>query len=92
MLGYHNSSSLSFYDYSKADLDGLCDFLLDWDFRDCYLSSDVEDVWSSIKTAIKVGVSLFVPTILGNRRHSSLPKWFHPNLRHDLNCLRIYLM
>ena len=29
------SSSSSFYDYSKADLEGLCDFLLDWDFHDC---------------------------------------------------------
>ena len=46
MLIYPLASSLilalSFYDYSKADLDGLCDILLDWDFHDCYLSSDVE--------------------------------------------------
>ena len=83
-----SSSSSSFYDYSKADLEGLCDFLLDWDFHDCYLSSDVEDVWLFIKSAIEVGVSQFVPSFSGNRRHSSLPKWFHPNLRHDLNCLR----
>lgn len=80
--------SSSFYDYSRADLDGLCNFLLDCDFHDCYLSSDVEDVWLFIKSAIEVGVSYFVPMVSGNRRYSSLPKWFNPSLRHDLNCLR----
>ena len=41
-----------FFDYSKADFVGLCDHLLDSDFDNCLLSSDVEFVWANIKSAI----------------------------------------
>ena len=36
-------------DYSKADMDGLCSYLLEADFNACFISNGVEFVWNTIK-------------------------------------------
>ena len=35
-------------DYSKADFNGLSDYLLQLDFSDCFHSDDVEYVWAIV--------------------------------------------
>ena len=84
-VNHHPVVSLN---YSKADYDGMCSFLLDGDFCDCFESSDVESIWSLIKYAILTAIAEFVPVASSSRRHSHLPKWFNQQLRHSLNCLR----
>ena len=41
------------FDFPKANLDGLCEFLLEFDFDSCFTSDDVEGIWSTIKQAIQ---------------------------------------
>ena len=65
---------------------GLCEFLLDYNFSDCFNSNDVETVWSSIKHAIYLGMHLFIPKVRIRRRQ--FPVWTTPNLRHLLKCLK----
>ena len=80
--------SNSFRDYSKADFEGMNDFLLDWDFTPCLASSDVEEIWSLIKTAINTAIDKFVPLSVVSSRYSHLPKWFNNDTRHKINCIR----
>ena len=79
---YPKCVSKSFRDYSKADSEGMNDFLLDWDFSLCLASSDVEVIWSHIKTAINAAIDKFVPLSVVSSRYSHLPKWFDGRLHH----------
>ena len=51
------------YDFSKANYNGMCDFLLDSDFRALFENRDIEIVWSVFKCFIYVAVSLFTPKV-----------------------------
>ena len=77
-----------FRDYSKADFEGMQDFLLAWDFSECLSSNDVEVIWSLLSSAISAAIDQFVPLSSSSRRYSHLPKWFNRELRHKLNCVR----
>ena len=63
-------------DFSKADLNGLCSFLLDQDFGPCLASSDVQFVWSVIKRYTNRGLDLdkssAISTLLLNKVISQL--------------------
>ena len=74
-----------YFDYSKADFDSLCDYLLDIDFEDCFHSDDVESVWSTIKSTILNAMNLFIPKL--PRRSHNHPKWFNSVIRHRINCI-----
>ena len=52
------------YDFSKANYNSMCDFLLDSDFRALFESMDIEFVWSVIKSFIFEAVFLFTRKIL----------------------------
>ena len=60
------------YDYSKANLEGLSEFLIEADYGGCLLSTDVEDIWEYLRNIIHDGMNKFIPklTIKANR---------HPN-------------
>ena len=77
-----------FCDFSKANFEGMQDFLLAWDFSECLSSNDVEVIWSLLSSAISAAIDQFVPLSLSSRRYSHLPKWFNHELRHKLNCVR----
>ena len=47
------------YDFSKANYNSMCDFLLDSDFSALFESMDIEFVWSVIKSFILEAVFLF---------------------------------
>ena len=73
------------FDFSKADFDGLLQYLLDSDFTECFLSDSIEYVWSVIKNLILNGMHLHIPTV--KLRKQCYPKWFDSELRHLLICL-----
>ena len=74
------------FDFPKANLSGLCDFLLDIDFSSCLASANIEYVWSAIKQAIYTGMDLFIPKV--RIRSYQYPVWFTPELRHLSKCIR----
>ena len=89
-LPYHMPNVISghpmYFNYSKADLEGMCHYLLDIDFSNFLLSSDIESLWCELKIIIHDAISLFVPS-LPIRRHPH-PPWFNPHIRHSINILR----
>ena len=84
------SSTTSFLNYSQADYRGMCGFLLEWDFSACFLSLDVEFIWSEIRYAILEAINRFVLTVTIPKRHSHLPRWFDGYLRHNLKHVRTF--
>ena len=60
VLPHLSPSGIKFLNYSKTDFEGMCDFLLDWDFTPCLNSTDVDFIWSHIKSAIYVATRKFV--------------------------------
>ena len=86
LLHPKSPSKRYYFDYSKADFDSLCDYLLDIDFEDCFYSDDVESVWSTIKSTILNAMNLFIPKL--PRRSHNHPKWFNSVIRHRINCIR----
>ena len=75
-------------DFSKADLEGLCLYLFDFDFSPCFISTDVEFVWSFIRDTIYKGFDLFVPSV--RLKSKAYPKWFSSDIIH--NCKRLRTM
>ena len=73
------------YDYPKADYNGLCSYLVDFDISPCLLLQDVELVWYAIKNAIYEGMTFFIPKL--RLRHHQYPRWLTPKLRHLSKCL-----
>ena len=63
----------SFLNYSRADFDGMCDFLLKWDFSVCYRSSNVETIWSLLRSAINSVIGRFVWSVSCTCCHSGPP-------------------
>ena len=74
------------FDFPKADLNGLCSYLLDHDSSSCIQSNHVNTVWLRIKEAIMTGMNLFVPKV--RLRRNQQPKWFTSHIRHCLNCTK----
>ena len=74
------------FDYPKADLLGLCDYLLLFDFTLYSTSNDIEVEWSTLKQIIYHGMDLFIPKV--RLRSHQRPKWITSSLQHDINCLR----
>ena len=74
------------FDYSRADFDSICSYLMDSDFSCCLQCNDIEFIWSIIKYHIFMAMSLFIPKIYLKHRHG--PKWFNSDIRHHIKCLR----
>ena len=67
------SISHTVLDYSRANFSGMCDFLGKYDFSMLYQSSNVEFIWSALKSAISTAVSLFTAMRV-------IHKWFSPSM------------
>ena len=50
-------------DYSKADVDGLCSYLLKANFNACFKSNDVKFVWNTIKQMIYDAMDTHIPKV-----------------------------
>ena len=74
------------YDFSKADYDGFCQFLLSCDLTSYYNCTDVNEAWTFIKQLIITGMDQFIPKV--RLRSSQYPKWFNAHIRHQIKCLR----
>ena len=68
--------------YSRADLVGLEEYLLDRDFSHVEEANNADDSWTFLKGEIKHSSSLFVPKIRIPSSHS--PKWFTAEIRHNV--------
>ena len=74
------ATSAVVFDNSKADWEGLCNYLLDQDFGTCYNDEGVELIWCAIRQIVPMAMNIYIPKVR-LRRHQ-LPKWFSPDLRH----------
>ena len=81
-----DSCPITILDYSKANYDGLNQFLSSTDYSTCYQSENVEFVWSFVKSLLLQGIRRFIPTI--KLKTTAHPKWFTPALRHQLKCIQ----
>ena len=73
-------------DYSKADYEGMCLYLLDHDFSDYLQSENIDELCLYLKSLLKETVDMFVPKVRVSYKNS--PKWFTPEIRHGINKLR----
>ena len=71
---------------TKANFDAMNKYITSVDFSCCYLSSDVEYVWSYLKQVILAAMNSSIPRITIKPNHC--PKWFTSSLKHQINCLR----
>ena len=74
------------FDYHKGDYEGLNDLLYNTDFSTCYQPSDVEFIWSYIKSTICNAMREYIPFIKQSAAYP--PKYFTPSIRHQVNCIR----
>ena len=74
------------FDYPKADWNGLCNYLLDYDFSLCFESSDVDTIWLILKRSIESAMDIFIPKV--RLRQFQFPRWFTPDIRHKYKCLQ----
>ena len=81
-----DSCPITILDYSKANYNGLNQFLSSIDYSTCYQSENVEFVWSFVKALLLQGIRRFIPTI--KLKTTAHPKWFTPALRHQVKCIQ----
>ena len=85
---YTSSKSTSYlsFNYTKGNYQGLHQHLLLCDFKTCYLSHDIELVWSTMEHLIINVMQLFIPVrkIYANQH----PTWFNSDIRHNIKQLR----
>ena len=70
------------FDFSKADFDGLADYLQDFDFSTCFKSNNIEFIWSIIRQSIITTMHPFIPKVKVKQKK---PMWFTSDIRHHLN-------
>ena len=51
------------FDYSKANMEGLDEFLLEADYSGCLLSTDLEEIWKYLRNIILDGMNKFIPKV-----------------------------
>ena len=81
---YTSSKSTSYlsFNYIKGDYLDLHQYLLHSDFTTCYLSYDIELVWSTMEHLILDAMQLFISV---RKIHSNLhPPWFNSDIRHNI--------
>ena len=71
--------------FTKADWNGMLDFLSTHDFTSYFEMCDTESMWSYLKQIILEAIHLFTPRV--SSRSYERPKWFTSDLRHKLNCI-----
>ena len=72
--------------YSKANWEGIYQFLLQYNFDSLYTFQDSDTKWLFIKNTILEAVHPFTPHI--KCRSHCRPRWFTPKIQHQLNCIR----
>ena len=70
---------------TKADWNGMLDFLNTHDFTSYFEMCDIESLWSYLKQIIFEAIHLLTPRV--SSRFYERPKWFTSDLRHKLNCI-----
>ena len=73
------------YDYSKADFEGMTNYILNSDILMCSEIPDINVAWTFVKSIITDAMSLYIPKFYLHPRQ--YPIWFNKDLRHQLKCL-----
>ena len=73
------------YDYSKGDYEGLCQFFINSDLTNLYNCSDINQVWTLVRDLVTTGMDQFIPKV--RLRFNQYPKWFSPQMRHQVKCM-----
>ena len=81
----HKKKCRYVFDFSKADFEGLNNYLLDSDFSALDIQSSCDNFWLDLKQSILSACSLFVPKVKLKAFQS--PKWFNSIIRHKLHCV-----
>ena len=76
------------HNLTKADWNGMLDFLSTHDFTSYFEMCDIESLWSYLKQIIFEAIHLFTPRV--SSRSYERPKWFTSDLRHKLNCIHAF--
>ena len=71
--------------YSKLYIEGLTDYLFDYDFALYYKLDSVESLLSHLKKIIRHAISLFAPS--KKYKPYKSPVWFNTDIRHKLHIL-----
>ena len=71
--------------YSKTNWEGIYQFLSQYNFDPLLTFQDSESKWIFIKNVILEAVHKFTP--FTRRRSHSRPRWFTPDIQHQLNCV-----
>lgn len=69
--------------YSRADLLGLDNYLMDTDFSVLEAIQNIDDLYSYFSSAISSASQYFIPTVVVPNNPS--PPWFNSDIRHILN-------
>ena len=77
------SSTISIYQYKKANFEEMSSLIMDYDLTHFYSSTDIEFLWNTLKDLIIYAISLHTPTVRAKYRHH--PQWFTSSIRHKLN-------
>ena len=73
------------YDCTKVNYEGLNSCIFNSNISHCFNSQNIETVWPIIKTVVLKAMSSSIPKF--RLRAYQNPKWFSPELRHELKCL-----
>ncbi|XP_011408163.1 PREDICTED: uncharacterized protein LOC105315277 [Amphimedon queenslandica] len=76
------------YNYAKADWEGLVDYLLEFDFSQCFSDSDIDTVWSCFKDILLSSVERFIPRVKKRSLSYHSVPWLRGDLQHNLNQIR----
>lgn len=77
------SKSHMFFDYCKANFEGLCNHLLD--LSDCFILDSVENVQTKIRHAILSAMHIYFPKV--KLKPHKQRRWYNSDIQHHLNCI-----
>ena len=72
-----------FLNYSKADWNGLIQYLSEFDFSPLLHIYNLDSLWDQLKQILLNSAALFIPKI--KAKSSPNPPWFTPSIRHHLH-------
>ena len=80
-----SSNTHPYYIYSRADWDGMLEFLTHYNFNPMYNLTNINLKWQFIKDVLLDAASQFVP--ISKPKSHCRPKWFNSEVQHKLNCI-----
>ena len=74
---------ISTFNYSRANWDGINIYVTEYNFSDCYGITNIEVAWEYLKQVLLNAIFQYFPKTSFHRQ--TQPKWFTPDIQHELN-------